>query len=356
VTPQFEITSKVTNVSQKVKTEMLAFYDPIQKSHFSTHEIIDGRLMRHHEKRARIDVIMRRLKQMKKIEFKVPNQIPIEHVLAVHDELYVKFLAESAELAKDETIWPYVFPCDSRLVLSENVSRVRAGQYCFDVGTPIMRDTWPSALAAASGAFAAAQHTLRTKETTYALARPPGHHSAAALFGGYCYLNNAAIAAKYLSKYGKVLILDFDFHHGNGTQSIFYDSSEVFYLSTHGDPEVEYPYFSGFTHERGIDDGLGFNLNVPLAPKCGSAVYLEKLKEALDTCLSKFKPEFFVVSCGFDIADGDPLGHFGMSPSDFNVLGTLLRSLNFPTVLVQEGGYLVEKLGENVASFIEAWI
>jgi acetoin utilization deacetylase AcuC-like enzyme len=335
---------------------MLAFYDPVQKSHFSTHEIIDGRLRKHHEKRARVDVIMKKLKLNKSIDFKIPDQIPFEHILAVHDETYVKFLMESALLQKDETIWPYVFPCDFRLTPPTQINKMRAGQYCFDVGTPIMRDTWPSALASASGAFAAAQHTQRTLETTYVLARPPGHHAASALFGGYCFLNNAAIAAKYLSKYGKVLLIDFDFHHGNGTQSIFYDSNEVFYFSIHGDPEVEYPYFSGFSYEKGIDDGLGFNLNLPLLPNCGPKIYFDSLMEKIDNVVSKFDARYLVVSCGFDIADGDPLGHFCFTPDNFNKLGNILKNFKMPTVLIQEGGYLVRNLGNNVSSFIDAWL
>jgi acetoin utilization deacetylase AcuC-like enzyme len=248
-----------------------------------------------------------------------------------------------------------VFPCDSRLPILEPVTSLTAGAYCFDVGTPIMADTWSAALAAASGAYSAAQHTKTTGQNCYALARPPGHHASADRFGGYCYLNHAAIAARYLSQYGKVLVIDFDYHHGNGTQSIFYDSAKVFYLSFHADPVYEYPYFTGHEAEKGIDDGVGFNLNVPLSKGTTAKQYLDIFRKTTSSVVSELEPEYLVVSCGFDIAEGDPLGHFGLSPLDFRSLGDHIRGFAKPTTLIQEGGYHIEKLGENVESFLSAF-
>lgn len=335
---------------------MKVFYDPVQKNHVPTHEIIAGRRFRHHEKRTRIVTILKKLRGHGGFTLQIPDRIPIEAILAVHDEGYVKFLEQSQFLPPGGEILPYVFPCDSRLPIHEPVTNLTAGHYCFDVGTPIMAHTWHAAIAAASGAFRAAQHVKKTGETAYALARPPGHHAAAKMFGGYCYLNNAAIAARYLSQYGKVLLFDFDFHHGNGTQSIFYDSCEVFYLSTHADPRIEYPYFSGFDCEIGIDDGVGYNLNIPLTPKCSSQKYFEALEKGLNSALKIMAPDFVVISAGFDIADNDPLGHFRLSFDDFNKLGKIIKSLNKKTVLIQEGGYLVENLGLNVESFLNAFL
>jgi acetoin utilization deacetylase AcuC-like enzyme len=188
------------------------------------------------------------------------------------------------------------------------------------------------------------------------LARPPGHHASQNKFGGYCYLNNAAIAAKYLSQFGKVLLVDFDFHHGNGTQSIFYDSSDVFYLSLHANPAEEYPYFTGYADERGVGAGEGFNLNIPLEKYCGMSVYHDALRAGLDRALSRTKPEYLVISAGFDIANHDPLGHFGISFDDFHVLGQEFRDLGKKTLIIQEGGYLVENLGRNVEAFLTAFL
>jgi acetoin utilization deacetylase AcuC-like enzyme len=335
---------------------MKIFYDPVQKNHVLTHEIISGKRFRHHEKRSRIDMIVRSIKAAKTFDFVVPEPVPREVLATVHDADYLCFLEASERAAQDEIIWPYVFPCDSRIALKNPANPRTAGNFCFDVGTPIMRDTWSAANAAASGAYAAACQVARTGETAYALARPPGHHASQNKFGGYCYLNNAAIAARYLSQFGKVLLVDFDFHHGNGTQSIFYDTSDVFYMSLHADPTDEYPYFTGHADERGVDEGFGFNLNIPLEKYCGFDVYFDAFRHGIDRAFAKIQPDFLVISAGFDIANLDPLGHFGLSFDDFHTLGREFRSLNRKTVIVQEGGYLVENLGRNVESFLSAFL
>jgi acetoin utilization deacetylase AcuC-like enzyme len=332
------------------------YYDPVQKNHVITHEIISGKRYRHHEKRARIDVILRRLKSEGGFEFHIPDTITMDALHAVHDEDYIRFLSSSSQLPKDEVIWPYVFPCDARVSSHRAVTKLTAGQYCFDVGTPIMSDTWQAAIAAASGAYAAAKWVKQKGGVAYALARPPGHHASEKMFGGYCYLNNAAIAARALSVYGHVLVVDFDFHHGNGTQSIFYDTDEVYYLSLHGHPKSEYPYFTGWETERGIDGGVGFNRNIPLDPGCKPDEYLNFLEKGVHEAIAARTPDYLVVSCGFDVAEGDPLGHFGLSPANFGSLGKTLKSLRLPTVLVQEGGYLVENLGINVSAFLSAFL
>jgi len=334
---------------------MKVFYDPLQKTHILSHEIIAGKRYRHHEKRARIGNILKHLVASKKFEFCVPSTLPMAAVLAVHDSRYIEFLESTQMLSSDEVIWPYTFPCDRRLPVREPVTVFTAGYYCFDVGTPIMGDTFKAAIAAASGAYAAAEHLRQTGEVCYALARPPGHHAAGALFGGYCYLNNAAIAAKYLSQFGKVLVIDFDYHHGNGTQSIFYESSQVFYFSIHGDPTIEYPYFAGFANEQGLGEGLGFNLNYPLEPLTPPDQFLSRFQHGIEKILKDFSPSYVVCSCGFDAAEGDPLGHFGLAPDHFMKLGEVIRKLERPTVLVQEGGYLVDRLGLNVYAFLSAF-
>jgi acetoin utilization deacetylase AcuC-like enzyme len=335
---------------------MKVFYHPIQKTHVLSHEIIAGKRYRHHEKKARLENILKHLRAAKRFEVCEPSPIPIEAVLAVHDAGYIRFLESSQMLSKDEVIWPYTFPNDIRLGVREPVTVFTAGYYCFDVGTPIMSDTYVAAMAAASGAYAAALHVKQKGEACYALARPPGHHAASALFGGYCYINNAAIAAKYLSQFGRVLVIDFDFHHGNGTQSIFYDSKEIYYFSIHGDPSIQYPYFSGFVEERGVGEGLGFNLNCPLEAMAGPNEYLDEFQRCLSEVLSSFAPNYLVCSCGFDVAEGDPLGHFSLKPEDFQKIGQIIKSIDKPTVLIQEGGYLVDRLGVNVHAFLSAFL
>ena len=164
------------------------------------------------------------------------------------------------------------------------------------------------------------------KRQVYALVRPPGHHAERKVFGGFCYFNSNAIAANYLSKFGKVAILDIDYHHGNGQQDIFYKRNDVLTISIHGNPSFAYPYFSGFKDEKGEGEGLGFNINYPLKEKLNGAEYLEVLGLALKKIV-KFKPSFLVVALGLDVAKGDPTGTWALGSKDFFENGKIIGSL-----------------------------
>lgn len=334
---------------------MKFFYSSEQKKHIVKKEISYGKSHAHYDKSNRIDSILRSLKKNSKFKFITPDTLPYNALLSVHDEDYLKFLESSSQLKKEEVICPYVFPCDNRLSIYDPVLPKRAGYYCFDAGTSIMQGTWKAALASASCAYAAAKHTQQTGETSYALCRPSGHHASKNMFGGYCYLNNAAIAAKYLSAFGRVMIVDFDYHHGNGTQSIFYDSADVFYLSIHAHPSIEYPYFTGFEEEIGIDDGVNCNLNIPLMPFTKASDYFRALEKGLDKAFKIMNPDFLILSAGFDIEEDDPIGHFNMTVDHFFKLGKLFKSFHKKTVILQEGGYLVSQLGTNVGSFLSGF-
>jgi acetoin utilization deacetylase AcuC-like enzyme len=331
---------------------MKVFYSSLQKKHVILYEIQYGKRHKYNDKGSRVDSILKQLKKDLNFQIVTPELLPYDAILAVHDEDYLKFLEQSQHLNNDETICPYVFPCDSRIATYEPFIPKRAGYYCFDAGTSLMHNTWSAALASASSAYAAAIQTKMTGETTYALCRPPGHHASKNMFGGYCYLNNAAIAAKYLSKSGKVMIVDFDYHHGNGTQSIFYDSSEVFYFSIHAHPSVEYPYFTGFEEEIGIDDGVNYNLNIPLMPFSSPQEYFKALFEGLEKAFKIMDPDYMILSAGFDIEENDPIGHFNINADNFYKLGSEFRKLNKKFIVTQEGGYLVSDLGTNVKSFL----
>ena len=331
---------------------MKIFYNSLQKKHIIKKEIYNGKAHPYNDKVSRIDSILKVFKEVGNYELIVPEILPYDALTAIHDEDYLNFLESSQNLKAHEIICPYVFPCDNRISHHKPALPKRAGYYCFDAGTSIMNNTWDAAVASASAAYAAAMHTKKTGETTYALCRPPGHHASKNMFGGYCYLNNAAVVAKYLSKSGSVMIIDFDYHHGNGTQSIFYDSSEVFYFSIHAHPLLEYPYFTGFEEEIGIDDGVNYNLNIPLMPLASSAEYLSALLNGIEKAFKCMDPDFLILSAGFDIEAGDPIGHFNISTEDFNSLGKEFRSLNKKTIILQEGGYLIRELGKNVESFL----
>jgi acetoin utilization deacetylase AcuC-like enzyme len=184
----------------------------------------------------------------------------------------------------------------------------------------------------------------------YALVRPPGHHAERKVFGGFCYFNSAAIAAAHLSEFGRVAVLDVDYHHGNGTQDIFYDRDDVLTVSIHGHPSFAFPYFSGFKDEIGEEAGVGYNLNIPLGETVDGAKYAKALGRALER-IKAFKTDYLVVSLGLDTARGDPTGSWSLTAEDFEKNGYAIGGLRLPTLVVQEGGYRIRTLGLNARMF-----
>jgi acetoin utilization deacetylase AcuC-like enzyme len=231
------------------------------------------------------------------------------------------------------------------------------GRYCFDTSSPIFAQTWQAAYWSVQTAVSAAALTLANQAANhesiaYALCRPPGHHAAADQFGGFCYLNNVAIAANWLVQQGqRVAILDVDYHHGNGTQEIFYGRSDVLFISIHADPRYEYPFYWGFADEYGSGPGLGFNHNYPLPPGTQAAAYLASLTQALSQ-IRAFVPDTLLISLGVDTGEKDPTGTFLLDTPDFAEMGQRIGQLSLPMVVVQEGGYRLETLGQHVIAFL----
>ena len=298
----------------------------------------------------RIAAILRELEptgQFTRIE---PNRFSDEHILAVHDGRLVDYLRRACALVGDgPSVYPYVFPIRNRARPPREYP-LRAGYWCIDTFTPINRNAWLAARRAVDCTLTAAERVLEGQHIGYALIRPPGHHAEHNAFGGFCYFNNAAIAAHFFSRYGRVAVLDIDYHHGNGTQDIFYDRGDVLTVSIHGHPSFAYPYFSGFAQETGRGRGAGFNLNFPLPETQTPEQHRRVVQEALRH-ITKFDPDFLVVAAGFDTAAGDPTGSWSNRREDFQQLGTLIGALDYPTLVVQEGGYKVRTLGGNVRSF-----
>jgi acetoin utilization deacetylase AcuC-like enzyme len=234
-------------------------------------------------------------------------------------------------------------------------AHLRLGAYLFDTATPIVAGTWGAALAAVDVALTAAERVVGGVPLAYALCRPPGHHAARGMLGGYCYFNNSAIAAEWLRREGgarRVAILDIDYHHGNGTQQIFWERGDVLYLSLHADPGRAYPYFSGYPSERGAGDGAGLTRNWPLAARTGLDGYAVALAEALQMIVA-FAPDApLVVSAGFDTFERDPIGDLALRTPDYAVIGGMIAGLGMPVIALQEGGYAVDALGANAVALL----
>ena len=295
------------------------------------------------ERPARVKAIQAALQKSTFFESLEPKHFGQEHILAVHDADFVRYLkAVCLKLQTKRPVYPYVFPI-RRPERRPHDLAVRAGYYCIDTFTPLDRNAYDAAKAAVDVALTAAEYVLNGRSLAYALCRPPGHHAERKSFGGFCYFNNAAIAAQFLSRYGKVATLDIDFHHGNGTQDIFYGRNDVLTVSIHGHPNFAYPYFSGFADEVGHGAGQGFNHNYCLQENAGAETYLATLEKAMGP-IRKFGPMFFVVSLGFDTMKGDPTGSFALMPETMKKIGMALALMNLPTLVVQEGGYSLKNL------------
>jgi acetoin utilization deacetylase AcuC-like enzyme/ribosomal protein S18 acetylase RimI-like enzyme len=304
------------------------------------------------ERPARVDVILKGLEELPDVE-----RLPIRNfgetpIRAVHDADFVNYLRNFCqELPAGEMVYPYVFPIRRTDRPPRDRSR-RAGYYCIDTFTPLSRDAYKAARSAVNVALSGAEALLNGQQLVYSLCRPPGHHAERDTYGGFCYFCNGAIAAQYLvQKLGRVAVLDVDYHHGNGTQDIFYNRSDVLTISIHGHPSFAYPYFSGFADEVGEGEGKGFNHNLPLAEEVHDARYLEALDDAL-ALVKKFKPEALVVSLGLDIAKADPTGTWSVTREGLYEIGRRIGGLRLPSLMVQEGGYNIRSLGKNAARML----
>ncbi len=282
---------------------------------------------------------------------KIPTKRYSErHIRAVHDGRLVDYIRKACLMAgPKKSIYPYVFPLRNPARAPKDET-VLAGYYCIDTFTPLNQNAYLAARSAVDCALTAAERVLEGAPLAYALVRPPGHHAETSSFGGFCYFNNAAIAANLLSRYGKIAMLDIDYHHGNGQQEIFYKRADVLTVSIHGHPSFAYPYFTGFRDETGIGNGAGYNLNLPLPEHITPEQHKNAVAEGLRR-VRRFGPAFLVVSLGFDTARGDPTGTWSNRGKDFEQLGRMIGEQGYATLVVQEGGYRVRTLGTNARNF-----
>jgi acetoin utilization deacetylase AcuC-like enzyme len=321
-----------------------------------------GKLVAAFESPQRAERVLAAIRSARCGPIESPTAFSLDPVLRVHRREYLEFLSEAhaawRALGRPGEAFPLAWPI--RGLRSDRVPASLDGRlsyYSFDISSPIAAGTWKAAKSAADVALTGAACIASGRErAVFGLCRPPGHHSAADYYGGYCFLNNAAIAAQYLRDNGalRVAILDVDYHHGNGTQTIFYSRADVLFASIHADPASDYPYFLGYADETGLGAGEGHNHNFPLQRGADWAVWSRALESACEV-IAAYGPDALVVSLGVDTFKADPLSHFQLESQDFLRIGERIARLGTATLFVMEGGYAIDEIGINVVNVLTGY-
>ena len=336
---------------------MLTVYSQDHYLHQPEGELYAGQLVPPFECPKRVEFVLDRLRETDLGQVVSPEAFGEAPLERVHDRGYLDFLKTAwrqwTEAGYGHQILPTVWPARrQRLRIPEHIDG-KVGYYALAAETSMVEGTWQAALSSAEVALTAAKSIRDGQGAAFGLCRPPGHHAARDMYGGYCFLNNAAIAAQYLLDNGadRVAILDPDFHHGNGTQDIFYARADAFYLSLHGEPENAFPHFVGYADETGEGDGEGFNANYPMPPGTPFAVWREALADALER-IGRYGPDVLVISLGVDTYEKDPISFFKLTQGDFKTYGGMIGALGLPTLFLMEGGYAVEDVGVNAVNVL----
>ncbi|MBS3649116.1 histone deacetylase family protein [Pseudaminobacter sp. 19-2017] len=337
---------------------MKTIFSPLHAGHSGQMELVAGEIVPGFEMPSRAEYVRARVESEKL----GPILPPVEHDLAaakrVHAADYIDFLP---------TVWPeweksgrggsalgYTWPTRGlRADVRPKTIDALLGYYSFDAGAPFVKGTWDAIKSSYDVALTAAELVKGGERSAFALCRPPGHHAGAAFMGGYCFINNAAVAAQWFRDQGakKVSILDVDYHHGNGTQEIFYSRADVQVLNLHGDPMSEYPFFLGHADERGAGEGEGFNINYPMPPGTSWERWSASHEDACAK-LQDYGPDAVVVSLGVDTFEKDPISQFKLKTEDYPKIGRRIARLGLPTLFVMEGGYAVEEIGINAVGVL----
>lgn len=337
---------------------MKTIYSEKHQLHNAGLELYGGEFVPCFEKPERAEMILSEVRRRRLGDVLAPREFNMTPLTRVHARAYLGFLENAwrdwTEAGLGGTLMPSCSP--ARGMRQDRVPEAIHGKvayFSFDVTTPITAGSWQAARSSAEVALTAESLVARGEKAAFALCRPPGHHASTDYYGGYCFLNNTAIAAQALRDdgAGKVAILDVDYHHGNGTQSIFYERSDVYFASLHADPGTNYPYFLGYADETGSGPGQDCNANYPLPPATGADTWFQALRESFRG-IRRFKPDALFVSLGVDTYEGDPISCFRLESDDFLKMGEALASLRLPTVFVMEGGYAVEALGINTVNVL----
>jgi acetoin utilization deacetylase AcuC-like enzyme len=339
---------------------MKTVFSEDHREHFAQGELYGGELVTPFERPSRVEYILRELQRRKFSNLIAPSKLDMKPVHKVHDVDYLDFLASAwAEWKKAGyrgEIFPTVMPVHGMRKKLPKLIDGKVGYFAHSIETAITAGTWKAALASASVAQTAQRLVEGGERAAFALCRPPGHHAHRGLYGGYCFINNAAVAAQGFRDNGakRVAILDVDVHHGNGTQDIFYRRKDVLFCSLHGDPRELYPHFLGYADEKGEGPGSGFNINYPMPRKTGYKAWSAALRDALKR-IKAFKADVLVVSLGVDAFKDDPVGLLALTSSDFLRCGAEIAGAKLPTLFVMEGGYAIEEIGVNTVNVLEGF-
>jgi len=339
---------------------MITIYSEDHKLRDAKTELAGGLLVPPFEKPARMEFILNQINDRQLGEVRVPNEFGLDPIAQLHDREYVDFIGEAWSLWEEAgykgeamtTCWP------ARRMSQRRPTQIDGllGYYSLAVETSITQGTYEAAISSVNVALTGAELLNQGELHAFSLCRPPGHHAAIDMFGGYCFFNNAGLAAQHLLNNGatKVSILDVDYHHGNGTQDIFYTRDDVQFISIHAHPTQEFPHFLGYADETGDGKGEGFNINYPLYHGATFEQWLEPFQESLNQ-IKNYSPDALIISLGVDTFEDDPISHFKLQSKDFTTYGGLIADLNLPTLFVMEGGYAVEEIGINTVNVLSGF-
>ncbi len=340
---------------------MQGIYSSKHKLRNSKSELCGGEFVTPFETPQRVEYVLKEFNNRNIGKVVKPIDFGMGPLLKVHDSRYLDFIqschTEWQQAGNSGEAIAWCWPSrDTGSSFSPKDINAKLGYYSLSSDTSISYGTWEAALDSANVALTGTKLLIDNNSSAFSMCRPPGHHATRDMFGGYCFINNAAVAAQYLIDSGvsKVAVLDVDFHHCNGTQSIFYNRDDVMVCSVHGDPYSAFPYFSGYVNETGAGYGKGFNFNYPLPPNTGYSVWKRALCSALEV-INNYGPDKLIVSLGSDTFKDDPISFFKLDSEDFFDYGYEISKLDVPTLFVMEGGYAVNDIGVNIVNVLQGF-
>lgn len=339
---------------------MRTFFSEKHRLHFPQAELSGGEFVTPFERPSRAEYILNRLRERGFETPADPGDIEMGPVRDIHDHGFLDFLQTAWADWKAEgfagEIMPTGYPARRMQTRCPRHIDGKVGYYALALETAMTAGTWEAAKSSCASAQAAQRDVAQGARSAFALCRPPGHHAAIDMYGGYCFINNAAVVAQMFRHTGaeRVAVLDIDFHHGNGTQDIFYHRSDVLFASLHGQPEDAFPYFLGYGDETGAGDGEGATVNYPMAPGTPYSVWVDALEDAVKQ-IRTFGADALVVSLGVDAFKDDPISFFKLESDDFTDCGRRIETLGLPTVFCMEGGYAIEAVGINTVNVLEGF-